>query len=465
MQPKNKRSWTNPSQKSENTSKTKRVKIDDRSYAFLETINPRKLDFDFDKICSVTLSHLNVYCCLVCGKYFQGRQENTPAFLHSLNENHHVFINFNSLKVYLLPGGIEVDDHGKIQLLQTVRYAISPVFTKEEIWDFPKQCFDLRNRMYVNGFIGLNNTSGSGCVNVILLAIAHMTPIRDYFLLQDTNKEDELVKRLAIIIRKVWSVRLFKQHVSTDEFFAYVSVNYKGVVNQSQDPRTFLLWLINTLVKKSKLLDSILSKNCQGKLQMTTIPFREVYDENENLKEFHREDQKQKKIVAPFWSLSLNLPPRPLFKDGINANDLPQVTLGELLTKFNGVKEQEMLHCVKKYSLTHLPQYLMLHFDRFEKGAQQPVKNRNQTLVEFPLAMELKNTRYELLANIVHEPSKQAATNTEIGEDERSHWKIQLHNSKTDQWIELDGNTIRTREKELLFLNETYIQIWEMKIS
>ena len=30
------------------------------------------LDFDFEKLCSVTLSNNNVYACLVCGKYYQG---------------------------------------------------------------------------------------------------------------------------------------------------------------------------------------------------------------------------------------------------------------------------------------------------------------------------------------------------------------------------------------------------------
>jgi hypothetical protein len=29
------------------------------------------LDFDFEKLCSVSLSRINVYACLVCGKYFQ----------------------------------------------------------------------------------------------------------------------------------------------------------------------------------------------------------------------------------------------------------------------------------------------------------------------------------------------------------------------------------------------------------
>ena len=29
------------------------------------------LDFDFEKLCSISLSHVNVYACMVCGKYFQ----------------------------------------------------------------------------------------------------------------------------------------------------------------------------------------------------------------------------------------------------------------------------------------------------------------------------------------------------------------------------------------------------------
>ena len=37
------------------------------------------LDFDFEKLCSVSLSHINVYACLVCGKYFQGERSTTTS--------------------------------------------------------------------------------------------------------------------------------------------------------------------------------------------------------------------------------------------------------------------------------------------------------------------------------------------------------------------------------------------------
>lgn len=39
---------------------------------FLDTINRGRLEFDFEKVCSVSLSNLNVYACLVCGKYYKG---------------------------------------------------------------------------------------------------------------------------------------------------------------------------------------------------------------------------------------------------------------------------------------------------------------------------------------------------------------------------------------------------------
>lgn len=41
---------------------------------YLDTIQRYMLDFDFEKVCSVSLSNLNVYACLVCGKYFQGKE-------------------------------------------------------------------------------------------------------------------------------------------------------------------------------------------------------------------------------------------------------------------------------------------------------------------------------------------------------------------------------------------------------
>lgn len=62
-------------------------------------INRALLDFDFEKVCSVSTSNINIYGCLVCGKYFQGRGRNSYAYAHSIHDDHHVFINLESTKV------------------------------------------------------------------------------------------------------------------------------------------------------------------------------------------------------------------------------------------------------------------------------------------------------------------------------------------------------------------------------
>lgn len=99
---------------------------------YLDTINRHVLDFDFEKLCSVSLTRINgkqycisiyqqtfhsykfqlisVYACLVCGKYFQGRGTNTHAYTHSVAESHHVFLNLLSLRFYCLPDNYEIID-------------------------------------------------------------------------------------------------------------------------------------------------------------------------------------------------------------------------------------------------------------------------------------------------------------------------------------------------------------------
>lgn len=435
----------------------KRVKLEEPSYAFLETIDERKLDFDLEKRCSMTLSPLNCYCCLICGKYLRGRRENTPVFLHAVNEDHHVFINFNSLKVYLLPDNVEVEDKDKIQVLVRIRNAIRPLFSKEEVENFPHECIDLNGQKYTNGFIGFNNNaSGNDSINVILLLLSHLIPLRDYFLLKEYMGEDEIVRRLRIIIRKLWSTRLFKSHVSSEEFLAFISVVEPELLNNINDPRQIFIWLLNNLVKKSSHLKQILCESSQGIVQVISTPIKPVLDSKGDLVKFQKETVNKKVTTVPYFSLTLDLPPTPLFKDSRNANDLPQVRIEDLLKKFDSSREQDSAHGLKRYKLIRLPQYLILHFNRFDKKSPLPVKGRNQTLIEFSQNLTLQDSKYTLITNVVHETIRSAV----VEEDDRSSWKIQFLNSKNDQWVELDGTINRLKEKELLFLQESYMQVW-----
>jgi hypothetical protein len=80
------------------------------------------LDFDFEKFCSVSLSNLNVYACLVCGKYYQGRGKKSHAYTHSLEAGHHVYINLRTEKVFCLPDGYEIIDPS----LDDIRHVLNP---------------------------------------------------------------------------------------------------------------------------------------------------------------------------------------------------------------------------------------------------------------------------------------------------------------------------------------------------
>lgn len=62
-------------------------------------ISRQNLDFDFERVCSKSLTNINVYCCLVCGKYFQGRGRGSYAYRHAVGENHRVWLNLETEKV------------------------------------------------------------------------------------------------------------------------------------------------------------------------------------------------------------------------------------------------------------------------------------------------------------------------------------------------------------------------------
>ena len=96
-----------------------------RECPYLDTVNRSLLDFDFEKCCSVSLVPHNVYACLVCGKYFQGRGPSTHAYVHALEATHHVFMNLDTGRVYCLPDMYEVVDAS----LDDIRHVLNPKFT------------------------------------------------------------------------------------------------------------------------------------------------------------------------------------------------------------------------------------------------------------------------------------------------------------------------------------------------
>ncbi|XP_020102133.1 U4/U6.U5 tri-snRNP-associated protein 2-like [Ananas comosus] len=101
----------------------------ERDCPYLDNVDRQVLNFDFEKFCSISLPNLNVYACLVCGKYYQGRGLKSHAYTHSLEAGHHVYINLETEKVYCPADGCEINDPS----LHDIRHVLNPRFSREQV--------------------------------------------------------------------------------------------------------------------------------------------------------------------------------------------------------------------------------------------------------------------------------------------------------------------------------------------
>jgi U4/U6.U5 tri-snRNP-associated protein 2 len=81
-----------------------------------------------------SLSHFSNHACIRVGKWVgcvQGRGQQTHAYTHSLETNHHMFMKLDDARVYCLPDGYEVVDRS----LDIIRFVLNPSFTPTEVRD------------------------------------------------------------------------------------------------------------------------------------------------------------------------------------------------------------------------------------------------------------------------------------------------------------------------------------------
>ncbi|VDM11220.1 unnamed protein product [Wuchereria bancrofti] len=455
-----------------------------RQCPYLDTIDRCALDFDFEKLCSVSLSHINVYACMVCGKYFQGRGTSTHAYTHSLDTNHRVFLNLSTLKFYCLPDNYEIIDPS----LDDIKYVLKPTYTTKYIMEIDKigkmaRAFD--GTTYHPGVVGLNNIKANDYENVVLHALSHVPPLRDYFLREESyinikrppgDKLTLLPKRFGELIRKLWNPKAFKAHVSPHEMLqaSVLCSNKKFQITRQGDAAEFLNFLLNTLHialnGTRKTSSSIIYKIFRGRLHEFTrkvIPVETTEEARKTLLE--TDEYKEKKLEIPFLYLTLDLPAAPLYRDELLQNIIPQVPLSVLLTKFNGATEKEYKtyseNFMKRFQLVRLPPYLIITYKRFHKN--QWFVEKNPTIVNFPisnvdlydcLAEEMrplhKYTTYDLVSNIVHDGPPSAGS-----------YRIQILHNGTQKWYELEDLHVKEILPQMITLAESYIQIWRLNTS
>ncbi|EGO31102.1 hypothetical protein SERLADRAFT_444682 [Serpula lacrymans var. lacrymans S7.9] len=447
---------------------------------YLDTINRALLDFDFEKVCSVSLSNINTYGCLVCGKYFQGRGRKSYAYAHSIHDDHHVFINLETTKVHVLPDGYPVSDPS----LEDISFVLAPSFTRSSISSLSssshllKPSYDLSSKPYLPGYIGLNNIKRNDHMNVIIHSLLHIPPLRDYLLLSNfRGKESELVKRFATLAKKVWNPRLFKSQVSPHEFLQEVNRASTGKfrLEQQGDPVEFLGWLLNRLHKDTggtkKKNSSVIFSTFQGELRVETQQVLVRPDAGENEKPRFDIARDSKSTTSPFLFLAVDLPPPPLFQDSVEKNIIPQVSIHSVLAKYDGKTTQESAGQLRRYKCQRLPEYIILHFKRFTKNAF--VEEKNPTIVNFPLrGVDFRDyldappshppTVYDLIANVTHESV--AGTTRD---KENTVWKVHLRaaggGGEGEKWFQIQDLIVEETRKEMIFLGETVLQIWERR--
>lgn len=432
-----------------------------RDCPYLDTINRHMLDFDFEKLCSVSLSNLNVYACLVCGKYFQGRGKTSHAQFHSLQANHHVFINLHTMKIYCLPDDYEVIDSS----LDDIKYLLNPTFTADQIANLDSnttQSICLDGTPYLPGIVGLNNIKATDYINVVLQALVRIQPLRNFFIKEENLKscKSELVHRFGNLVRKMWNPRNFKDQVSPHELLQAIqdSSEKRFKISTQGDPLEFLQWFLNALHKDlggtKNPNSSIIYQVFQGEIQVAT----EVPSKPEPHTEKEEPTWITKKV--PFLYLSAEIPPPPLFKDEHERNIIPQMPLFTLLKKFDG---ETIHHLVsgerRKYIITKLPRFLVLHTKRFNKNNW--FVEKNPTIVNFPIKnLDLRDyiashvsVKYDLVANVTHE-----------GTPDKGTYSVHVQHKGTGLWYGLQDIIVRKNIPDMeVAVSEAYLQFYEQK--
>ncbi|XP_027591052.2 U4/U6.U5 tri-snRNP-associated protein 2 [Pipra filicauda] len=453
-----------------------------RHCPYLDTINKSVLDFDFEKLCSISLSHINVYACLVCGKYFQGRGLKSHAYIHSVQLSHHVFLNLHTLKFYCLPDNYEIIDSS----LEDITYVLKPTFTAQHIAHLDKQAKLSRaydGTTYLPGIVGLNNIKANDYANAVLQALSNVPPLRNYFLEEENYRRIQrppgdimflLVQRFGELMRKLWNPRNFKAHVSPHEMLqAVVLCSKKNFqITKQGDGVEFLSWFLNALhaalggTKRKK--KTIVTDVFQGSMRIFTkkLPHPDLPAE-EKAQLLQNSEYQERMVESTFLYLTLDLPTAPLYKDEKEQLIIPQVPLFSILAKFNGSTEKEYKtykeNFLKRFQLTRLPPYLIFCIKRFTKN--NFFVEKNPTIVNFPITnVDLReylseevqaahaHTTYDLIANIVHD-----------GKPSEGSYRIHVLHHGTGKWYELQDLQVTDILPQMITLSEAYIQIWKRR--
>jgi len=310
-------------------------------------------------------------------------------------------------------------------------------------------------------------------INVVIQMLSHVSLLRNYFLVEDfsDNQNIELVKRFGTLIRRMWSSQNFKNQVSPHELLQEISSRSKKKfrIGARDNPMTFISWLLNTMHQDmggTKKLSTIISNCFRGHVKVLTEKEESADETDHHSSVHHAKRLAVTAKVSPFFFLSLDIPPTPLFPDDKNRNvTIPSEPLYTLLSKFDGVTRHwnPLTKETKIYRITKLPKYIIMHIQRFTHNLWY--QEKNQTIVTFPLKhLDLApyleqsddktkspvTTSYNLIANIRHN-----GTPTEF------NFNCHILQKSADKWYDIQDLIVEEAMPPLIALSEAYIQVYE----
>ncbi|KAH8583288.1 assembly defective 1 like ubiquitin C-terminal hydrolase with a UBP finger at the N-terminus [Cryptosporidium sp. chipmunk genotype I] len=486
-----------------------RLANDGERCPYLSSIKRSVLDFDYEKICSVTLREEHIYCCLVCGINYQGKGKDSVAYKHSLELGHHLFINLTNSSIICLPNDYEIYEHS----LEDIKKYLQPRFNSDIISSSlynVSRTFD--GIEFFPGFIGLSNFGNNDSLNSIILILSQITEFRDLCLsyqLYDREIEkripDPLLFNIIESIQKIYNPHNLKGKFSPYNLAKIIERKSNGKFSFSKvsnistpsnsfiqsnistqksviiDPMALFSWIIYNLKKKiDKYLGkfqvkfipdveknannthmNIINACIKGKLynKSSKYPNNNFSEPNKN-KLMRSKKSSELKLTESicFNCLSLTLPSIIETTMGISnsaqSNEdktVLQIPIYQLLdSKFFSSSSSSQL-------ISKLPCYLFIHISRFSKTNLNLEKNK--TLVSFPLIdLDLSPyihpdsislnpcTKYNLIANISHKGSIQ-----------NGKFLTQLLHPARNEWIEIEDINVKIVLPQAILLNETYI--------
>uniref|UniRef100_A0A8C5EKX9 ubiquitinyl hydrolase 1 n=1 Tax=Gouania willdenowi TaxID=441366 RepID=A0A8C5EKX9_GOUWI len=369
-----------------------------RHCPYLDTINRSVLDFDFEKLCSISLSHINVYACLICGKYFQGRGLKSHAYTHSVQFTHHVFLNLHTLKNYFLEEenykGIRRPP-GDIMFLLVQRFG-----------ELMRKLWNPRNfKAHVSPHEMLQAVVLCSKKNFQITKQGDAVDFMSWFLnalhgaLGGNKKKSSIVTKAFQGSMRIFSKKLPPPDLPPEEKEALlVTQEYQEQMSES----TFLFLTLD-------------------------LPTAPLY-----------KDEKEQLII----------PQVPLF------NILSKFN-GSTEKEYKTYKE----NFLKRFQLTKLPPYLIFCIKRFTKN--NFFIEKNPTIVNFPITnvdlreylteeaqITEKNTTYNLVANVVHD-----------GKPTEGAYRIHVLHHGTGKWYEMQDLQVIDILPQMITLSEAYIQV------